>query len=167
MPKARNSILALLAIAIFIQLGGGWCISFVLRRMHKTEIQNRIAHGAQGILLLLTEDEFNAARVDEKEIEIAGVFYDLIEINQYGKFIQVNALPDQKEKILDELQHTERGRNMLLHVAKIFTPAFIIEKPLKLDRLDLELTLVHFENLTLLKSEFHPQIALAPPDDFI
>jgi len=148
-------------------MGGSWSISFLLRRMHKTEMHARIRNGAKGVLIRLSEQEFQNTKIEGDEIQIGDQFYDIIKVTRNGNQLQIEALHDSKESILKDIQNTGRGKNMLLHIAKIFTPLYHPEPTLNLNFQGFNSHIKHCEMLSGHSSQYHPQDTVAPPDDIL
>lgn len=167
MNPSRIILLVVIACAALIQLGGGWSIAFLLRRMHKTEIQARISNGAEGVTIHLSEQEFQDSKIEDDEILIGNQYYDIIKVTRDGKELQIEALHDSKENILKDIQNTGRGKSMLIHIAKIFTPLYLPEPTLKFNSQGFDSRINHCEILAGHSSQFHPQDTVAPPDDIL
>ena len=167
MNPSRRILLVIIACAALIQMGGSWSISFLLRRMHKTEMHARIRNGAKGVLIRLSEQEFQDTKIEGDEIQIGDQFYDIIKVTRNGNQLQIEALHDSKENILKDIQNTGRGKNMLLHIAKIFTPLYHPEPTLNLNFQGFDSHVKHCEMLSGHSSQYHPQDTVAPPDDIL
>ncbi len=167
MNPSRRILLVIIACAALIQMGGSWSISFLLRRMHKTEMHARIRNGAKGVLIRLSEQEFQDTKIEGDEIQIGDQFYDIIKVTRNGNQLQIEALHDSKENILKDIQNTGRGKNMLLHIAKIFTPLYHPEPTLNLNFQGFDSHIKHCEMLSGHSSQYHPQDTVAPPDDIL
>jgi len=160
-------LLALFTFALLVQMGGGWSISIILRRMHKTEMHSRIKNGSKGVSIWLTHQEFHNLIKEEDEIQIGDQFYDIIEITHEGNLVKVEALHDTKEGVLKDIQKTGRGKGMLLHLAKIFTPLFMPESTIKFTLKKFILPIKHSDRMIGFFSKFHPQETIAPPDEIL
>jgi hypothetical protein len=133
--------------------------------MHKTEMHFRIKNGATGVSIWLTVEEFENSLIEKDEIQIGNQFYDIIEIQRDGNLLRIEALHDSKEKVLKDLQNTGRGKNMLLHIAKIFSPLFLPEPPTNFNPRSFATCQQHCIVVIEPSSQFHPQETSAPPDD--
>ena len=71
------------------------------------------------------------------------------------------------QDILKDIQNTGRGKNMLLHIAKIFTPLYHPEPTLNLNFQGFDSHIKHCEMLSGHSSQYHPQDTVAPPDDIL
>lgn len=135
--------------------------------MHKTEMHMRIHNGAKGICIWLSEAEFQNAKLEEDEMQIGQKFYDIIRATREGNLLRVEAILDSKEEVFKDLQKSGRGKNMLLHLAKIFTPLFIPEPTIQFPQKKFDSSLKHQVKPIGHLSQFYPQMLTAPPDDIL
>ena len=166
MCRLHPAILATFFLSMTILVGGGWSISSILHRMHRTEMRQKIRNGAEGVLLTLTDEAFQCSQISGGEIEIDGKFYDIISISNSGDRWIINALPDSKENLFQDLKKSRHGRDILHHIAKIFTPLFIHENHIDLRCAGYISVNENHCRIQEIQSDFNPLELFAPPDEY-
>jgi len=102
-----------LIVLVVCQVGAAWTVFSTAIWIHKQTKESRLADKEKWEEFVLTRDEFDASLLDENEIEIKGLLYDIVTFQELDGMVTITAVADHAEnkmkRTLSGLQKEDTG----------------------------------------------------------
>jgi hypothetical protein len=146
----------LLSILVVCQIGAAWTIYSTAIWLHKQSKQSRISDVNKWEHFRLSASDFETWKIEDDEIEIEHILYDIVFIEESGNDVEIFAVADEKEnkmkRTLNGLQNESSGWSEFTNLAQAFSLTFYETETA------VQLPATYFESKTVYFSRYHERL---------